>query len=287
VTSIIVDTVAVAHGVRAARYADFMRMARARAREASVRLLYPLIESGALRLHEDVDHVIAVIEAPGLRKVASRDLGIAERAGTPGVLTVSACLVVARAHGLRFVATGALGGVHGDSAERVDVSADLVELARCGVNVFATGIKPIVDVPVTLDILETLGVPVIGLGGNRLPTLYANDTPYAVDGSASDATELAAMLRRRAMLGCQAGALVAVPLPAAAACRYDEVATWAASARAAVLRAGVVGAGITAAVLREMHRLGGDRLLLANESALAENISVAAIVARKSSDDSV
>lgn len=233
--------------------------------------------AGRLRVGLDPDQLAALARAPAPRKLGRRDLALAALAEADGGTTVSAtCWAAARA-GIEVFATGGIGGVHRGAAQ--DVSTDLPALAQSPVLVVASGAKSLLDLPATLEVLETWGVPVLGYGTDRFPAFYVAETDLRltsrVDGPAAAAR--AWLMARR--LGLPGGMLLAVPVPAAAAIALAEVEAWVAAATAEAAAAGTTGQAVTPWVLARLASLSGGRTLAANQALLVHNARVAGDVA--------
>ena len=148
-----------------------------------------------------------------VEKVSRRDLPFVLAAGRSGATTVAATMIVAAQAGIRVFATGGIGGVHRGAAQSFDISADLQELARTPVTVVAAGAKAILDLPKTLEVLETLGVPVIAFGQDQLPAFWSRESGLAAPLRMDDPAEIAASARIRRALGLAGGQLVVNPIP--------------------------------------------------------------------------
>lgn len=149
-----------------------------------------------------------------VEKLSARDLPVAATKSVHGATTVAATAHLASLCGIRLFATGGLGGVHRGARESWDVSADLAALARTPVAVICSGVKSILDVPATLEYLETLGVPVVGFRTRRFPGFYLTDSGHPLDWSVGDEEEAARLVRAMAELGLgTSGLVVANPLP--------------------------------------------------------------------------
>lgn len=146
-------------------------------------------------------------------KVSSRDIGIAMARKATGGTTVAATSFLAARAGIRVFATGGLGGVHRGATETFDESADLVTLSRTPITVVSAGVKAILDIPATLERLETLGVAVVGYRTSRFPAFWLSDSGYELDWRVDDAAEIAEIMAARTAIGDQAALLVANPLP--------------------------------------------------------------------------
>ena len=158
-------------------------------------------------------------------KVSRRDIATVLAQGVDGATTVAGTLVCAALAGIQVMATGGIGGVHRGAEESFDISADLHELARQNVAVVSSGAKSILDLPRTLEVLETLGVPVLGFGVEEFPAFYARESGLKLEAALDGLPEVAEVLRRRFALSL-GGVLVANPVPNADAIPRDELAGW-------------------------------------------------------------
>ena len=213
----------------------------------------------------------------GVRKVSARDVAQAMASGADGATTVAATLLLARLGGVRVFATGGIGGVHREPA--FDESADLVELARSPIVVVCAGAKSILDLPATLERLETLGVAVVGYRTDELPGFFTTSTGLPVPARADDAAAIAAIFAAERALG-RPGALLVVQAPPADAALPRELVDGAvARALEDARRTGVRGAGVTPFLLAAVERETGGRSLAANLALLEANASLAAEIA--------
>ena len=204
-------------------------------------------------------------------KVSSRDIGSAIAHTEVGATTVAASVRAAALAGIRFFATGGIGGVHRGHPE--DVSADIDEIARSPVAVFCAGAKIILDLRLTLERLETLGVPVLGFGTDEFPAFYTRTSGCPVSARVDDAEDAASVLRATWDSGGR-GIVVAVPPPA------DLEGAEEMAARAAAELHDVSGGGVTPRLLARMAELSGGRSLDLNVDLVINNARVAAQVAR-------
>lgn len=211
--------------------------------------------------------------AAGALKVSSRDLGPAIARGDVGATTVAATMRAAAMAGIRFFATGGIGGVHRGHPE--DQSADLVELGRTPVAVFCAGAKIILDLPLTLERLESLSVPVLGYGCDEFPAFYTRHSGRRVSARVDGPQDAARVLRAAWATGTR-GIVVAVPPPA------DLDGAEEMAQRAVNELAGIAGSEVTPRLLARMAELSGGRSLDLNVELVVNNARVAAQVAAAS-----
>jgi pseudouridine-5'-phosphate glycosidase len=216
---------------------------------------------------------------PGVAKVGLSNLAFHLSRGASGSTTVAATMLAAKRAGIAVFATGGIGGVHRGAAESGDVSADLTALGRIPVAVVCAGAKAILDLPRTVEALETLGVPVLGYQTDEFPAFYRRGSGLRVDGRCDDMVSLADAVRAHFALGTGTGVLVGNPIPAA-----DE---WPAGAYEAALsdaisasvRDGVRGRDVTPDLLERVRRLTGGDSVAVNRALLVNNARVAADLA--------
>jgi pseudouridylate synthase len=219
----------------------------------------------------------------GVAKASTSNLGALIFQGCHAATTVSTTVELAAAAGLRIFATGGLGGVHRNYALRPDISSDLAALARFPVAVVASGVKSILDIQATREVLETLGVPVIGYQTDLFPAFYLRQTELVVDARFDDAGQLAAFtageLRRTGR-----GVLIVNPVPESDAIDPEQLEAW---LREAEQRAGSVqGRQVTPAVLSHLHQISGGATLRANLALVRENVRLASQVCVRMSPQS-
>ena len=209
--------------------------------------------------------------------LGATDLAVHLARGTCAATTVSATAILAARAGVRVFATGGIGGVHrGDGA---DVSHDLTALARTPIAVISAGAKAILDLPRTLELLETLGVLVIGFGTDELPGFYVRATGLRLDHRVDDAAALAAICRARWDGLGQGGVLVANPIPAAAALDAAAIDAVITAALADAARAGATGKRLTPFLLGRIAAATGGAAVRANRALARANAEVGAALA--------
>ncbi|MFF8828893.1 pseudouridine-5'-phosphate glycosidase [Streptomyces sp. NPDC015131] len=235
---------------------------------------------GVARVGLDKDQVERVATDPGIRKLGHRDLAPALAAGASGATTVSATAFLAARAGIRVFATGGLGGVHREWARTQDESADLRLLARTRITVVCAGVKSILDVPATLQRLETLGVGVLGYGTDRFPGFYLASSGEPVDWSVRSPEEVAAVMRAQdALGGPEAALIVANPVPEEEQLDPELHDRVLGRALDECRERGITGQGVTPFLLEYLMRHTGGASLEANLAAVRGNVRLAARVA--------
>lgn len=214
-----------------------------------------------------------------VRKLSRRDLGVAIATGQHGATTVAATMALAHLAGIEVFATGGIGGVHRGARDSWDVSADLTELSRTPVLVVCAGAKSILDLPATLEMLETLGVPVVGYGTETFPAFYSVSSGLRLSARVDSPDEAAAVWRAHRRYGGGSGMLLVVPPPAEQALPHAEVAALIDAALAEAAQQNIQGAQVTPFLLATIAQRSGGRSLTANIALLKNNARVAAAVA--------
>jgi pseudouridylate synthase len=267
------ETTLVAHGFPAGEGVAVGLESERRVREAGAVPATVGILDGELRVGLTEDELGRfTVDA---RKVGPRDLAAAIVQGAVGATTVGGTLAACRAAGIGFMGTGGLGGVHRGFPDPPDVSADLGELMRTEALVVCSGVKSILDVPATAELLETLGVPVLGYRTDALPLFYAAHGGPPVSARVDSAGDAAQVARAHWRLGRHTSILLAQP----AAESLDDVEPLIERALADAQDHGVSGQQVTPFVLSYLHRKSGGRTLVANRRLIADNAGLAAEVA--------
>jgi pseudouridylate synthase len=235
------------------------------------------IVAGTPMLGVEADALARFLARDGIRKASARDLAAAMAQGADAATTVAATMCLAHRGGVEIMATGGIGGVHRGAP--FDESGDLIELARTPVVVVCSGAKAVLDLPATLERLETLGVPVVGYGTDELPGFFTRETGLRVPARVDSVSELAALVRAHRALGRMTGILVVQPAPVDSALprAVVEDAVAAALQLASVRR--ITGAAVTPLLLDAVAAATGGRSLVTNLSLLEANASLAAQVA--------
>jgi pseudouridine-5'-phosphate glycosidase len=239
------------------------------------------LHAGKLLVGLTADQLQTLATAPRgtVRKVARPSLAAAIAWGGWGATTVSATMIAAHAVGIRVFATGGIGGVHrgalGGQSPSFDISADLGELARTPVTVVCAGPKAILDVPLTLEYLETHGVPVLAIGTDELPGFYSRGSGIPAPQSVPDIAAAAAVVRAHASLGLGSGILACTPVPEADALPDDVAREAIARAIHEAGQAGIAGPAVTPWLLARVAALTDGASVVANTSLILNNARVA------------
>ncbi|QQM44071.1 pseudouridine-5'-phosphate glycosidase [Streptomyces liliifuscus] len=235
---------------------------------------------GQPRVGLDKEQLERVANEDGIRKLGHRDLPLAVAAGVSGATTVSATALLAAQAGVRVFATGGLGGVHREWTVTQDESADLGLLARTRITVVCAGVKSILDVPATLQRLETLGVAVAGYGTTNFPGFYLSDSGHPVDWTLESPGEVAAVMRAQdALDGPESALIVANPVPEAEQLDPELHARVLADALNACEAEGVSGQAVTPFLLGYLVRHTEGASLSANLAAVRGNVRLAGRIA--------
>jgi pseudouridylate synthase len=263
------ETTIVAHGFPPGEGIEVGLESERRVREAGAVPATIGVLDGELRIGLTPDELERF--TPEARKVGPRDLGACLASGETGATTVGGTLAAARQARIRFLATGGIGGVH--RGHRFDVSPDLVELARTQAVVVSSGAKSLLDVDATAELLETLGVPVLGWRTDTVPRFYDEAGGPAVSQRVEAAEDVTAIAAAHWELG-GAGLLLANPPPESL-----DVEALVESALTEAEELGTTGQGLTPFVLARLHEESGGRTLTANRELAAANARLAAEVA--------
>jgi len=236
------------------------------------------VRQGVLQVGLDRGDLEYLATADNVRKVSRRDLPLVVARREDGATTVAATMWIAHRAGIRVFATGGIGGVHRGHPQ--DVSADLAELARTPVVVVCSGAKEILDLPCTLEWLETWGVPVIGYGTDDLPAFYVRHSGLRIDARADSPADVAHIVAAQRSLGLESGLVVAVPIPEEAALNQEDMESIITEALAGANAQQITGKEITPFLLAYLHEHSQGETLRANVALLLNNAAVAAQIAR-------
>ncbi|MNK40059.1 Pseudouridine-5'-phosphate glycosidase [compost metagenome] len=213
-------------------------------------------------------------------KCSRRDLPVVVAKRMTGATTVAGTMIAAAMAGIRIFVTGGIGGVHRGAARTMDVSADLTELARTSVAVVCAGAKSILDLGLTLEVLETQGVPVIGYGTDRFPAFYLRDSGFGAPQRADHPEEVAAILASKWAMGLEGGVVIANPIPEAHALDRNEIEGAIRKALREADAQGIRGKEITPFLLGRLGTITEGRSLEANIALIKANATAGAAIAK-------
>jgi pseudouridylate synthase len=274
------ESTLISHGLHYPFNLEVATASEAAVRESGAVPATVAIQDGRLRVGLTAAALEALATAPrgSVMKAARPSLGVAVARGGWAATTISATLIAAHAAGIRVFGTGDIGGVHAAtkaSPTSFDISSDLDELARTPIAVVCSGPKAILDVPNTLEVLETCGVPVVALGQEELPGFYARSAGIAAPHSAPDVAAAAELIGAHLGLGLNSGILICVPVPAEVALPQDVARDAVQLANADADAAGIHGPDLTPWLLARIAEITGGASVRANTALIVNNARVA------------
>jgi pseudouridine-5'-phosphate glycosidase len=234
---------------------------------------------GELKLGLTEQETERLAREQGVMKLSRRDIPYAVATKKTGATTVAATMIIAEMAGVEVFVTGGIGGVHRDVADSWDISADLTELSKTDVTVVCAGVKSILDIPRTLEYLETMGVPVVGFGTEVFPAFYYRDSGCSLSQSAVDAKAAAEIIMSKRILSLQGGIVVANPIPKAEEADKEEIERVIIEALKMAETEGVRGKDLTPFLLDKVKSLTEGRSLEANLALVRNNAKVGAQIA--------
>jgi len=271
------ESTIITHGMPWPHNLDTARLVEEEVRMAGAVPATIAVIEGAIHVGLDAPDLARLAQAEGVAKLSRADLAVALAQGATGSTTVAATMICARLAGIAVFATGGIGGVHRGAETSFDISADLQELAQTPVTVVAAGAKAILDLPKTLEVLETLGVPVIGYRTDEFPAFWSRSSGLPAPLRMDRPEEIAAAHRMRTGLGIAGGQLVANPIPEDAEIPRAEIAP--AVKRALADTAHLSAKEVTPALLSRIFELTDGRSLAANIALVRNNARLAARIA--------
>ncbi|HMT13714.1 MAG TPA: pseudouridine-5'-phosphate glycosidase [Aestuariivirga sp.] len=218
-------------------------------------------------------------EGPHITKVSVRDLPFVVARKMMGATTVASTMRIAAMAGIRVFATGGIGGVHRGADKSFDISADLQEFAESNVAVVTAGAKAILDLGLTLEVLESLGVPVVGYGTDEFPAFYSRTSGHAVPLRCDTAAEVAALMQAKWAMGLKGGVVVANPIPQHAEIPASEINPLIEQAVSEAETCGIHGKEVTPFLLKRLSEITSGRSLAANIALVLNNAKLAAAMA--------
>ena len=237
------------------------------------------IVNGRMKIGLSEEELEIMCKAENVAKVSRRDLPIILAQGATGATTVATTMILAQMAGIRFFATGGIGGVHRGAQETMDISADLQELGHTSVAVICAGAKMILDIGLTLEYLETMGVPVLGLDTDDFPSFYCRKSGFGVDYNAKTPIDVARVAKFKWDMGLDGGILIGNPVPEEYAMDYDEMSAVIDKALASAKADGIRGKATTPYLLAHIVEFTGGRSLATNIQLAYHNARQAARIA--------
>ena len=238
------------------------------------------ILDGVINVGLTTEQVEELAQRDDIMKLSRADLSYALVAGKSGSTTVAATMICASLAGIATFATGGIGGVHRGAEESFDISADLQELAKTPVMVISAGVKALLDIPKTLEVLETLGVPVVGVGTDEFPAFWSRESGFACPLRLDAPKDIASLYTMRKALGLEGGMIVANPVPEADEIPRNEMETFILEAISEANRRSVSGKEVTPFVLSRIKDLTEGDSLVTNIALVKNNARLAARIAK-------
>lgn len=273
------ESTIITHGMPWPQNVETARAVEAAVREAGAVPATIAIMNGQIHVGLDDATLEALGQAKDVMKVSRADLAACLSLGRTGATTVAATMICAHLAGIKVFATGGIGGVHRGAELSFDISADLPELAATPVTVIAAGAKAILDLPKTLEDLETRGVPVIAFGQDAFPAFWSRDSGLKAPLRMDSAAQIAAAHRMRGILGLPGGQLVANPIPVAHEIPREEITPAIETALAEAEAQGIAAKEVTPFLLDRIFALTEGRSLVANTELVLNNARLGAEIA--------
>ena len=274
------ESTIIAHGMPFPRNVETALLVEKIVREAGAVPATCAIIGGKLRAGLSQDEIELLGKAgASIPKASRRDLSYLVSQGKHGATTVASTMIIAHLAGIRIFATGGIGGVHRGAATTMDISADLQELAQTPVAVISAGAKSILDLGLTLEYLETMGVPVIGYRTDEFPAFYTRSSGFGVDFKLESAREIAHLLKTKWEIDSCGGALIANPVPEAWQLDADLMEKTIAEAVSEAEKSGIRGKATTPYLLAKIEQLTGGRSLETNIELVLNNARLGGAIA--------
>lgn len=237
------------------------------------------IINGVIKVGLEDESLSELSKNKAVRKLSRADLAHCLVRKETGATTVAATMIIAKLAGIKIFATGGIGGVHKYAEKTFDISADLQELSKTSVSVVCAGPKAILDIPKTLEVLETLGVPVITFGQTSLPAFWSSDSPFASPLSLDDPSSIAKSHEIRKRLGLSGGQLIANPIPKADQIPFETIEPIVIEAVKLANEKNIIAKDLTPFILSKINQLSKGESLLANIALIKNNAKLASKIA--------
>ena len=278
------ESTIITHGMPYPQNLEVARQVEADVRAAGAVPATMAVLNGTLRAGLDDAELEALAKAKGVAKLSRADMAACIATGGTGATTVAATMIAARLAGIHVFATGGIGGVHKGAELTFDISADLLELAQTPVTVVAAGAKAILDIPKTLEVLETQGVPVIAYGQDDMPAFWSRESGLPAPLRMDDPAQIAAAHRLRGEMRVPGGQLIGNPIPKDAEIGAEVLAPIIARAQADADAFGIAGKAVTPYLLQRIFELTEGKSLEANIALVRNNAKLAAGIAKHLAD---
>ncbi len=278
------ESTIITHGMPYPQNLEVARQVEADVRAAGAVPATMAVIDGTLHVGLTDTQLEGLAQARDVAKLSRADMAACIARGGTGATTVAATMIATRLAGISVFATGGIGGVHKGADQSFDISADLLELAQTPVTVVAAGAKAILDIPKTLEVLETQGVPVIAFGQDDMPAFWSRSSGLPAPLRMDSAADVAAAHVQRAAMGIPGGQLVANPIPLQNEIAADELAPIIAQATEDATTHGISGKGVTPYLLQRIFELTEGRSLAANIALVRNNARLAAQIATELSN---
>lgn len=274
------ESTIIAHGMPYPKNVETARLVEQTIREAGAVPATCAVLGGRLMAGLNTAQIEQLGKAgPEVPKASRRDIPYLVSRGLNGATTVASTMIIAHKAGIRLFATGGIGGVHRGAGATMDISADLQELAQTPVAVVCAGAKSILDLPLTLEYLETFGVPVLGYQTDEFPAFFTRKSGLGVDYRLETPDEIAHLLHVKWQLGLRGGAVIANPVPEEHQLDFRVMEQAVEEALIAAEKANVKGKAITPFLLARIERITGGDSLAANIALVCNNARLAARIA--------
>ena len=278
------ESTIITHGMPWPQNVETARLVEDEVRKSGATPATIAVMKGRICVGLSPDDLLALGQARDVMKLSRADLAACLVSGRTGATTVAATMICAALAGIAVFATGGIGGVHRGAERSFDISADLLELAQTPVTVVAAGAKAILDLPKTLEVLETHGVPVIAFGQDDFPAFWSRNSGLKAPLRMDRADQIAASHRMRRTLGLMGGQLVANPIPVAAEISRDVISPVIERALSDSQALGIQAKAVTPFLLQRIFELTEGRSLQANIALVLNNARLASAIARALAD---
>ncbi|MPQ93842.1 pseudouridine-5'-phosphate glycosidase [Thioclava sp. JE_KL1] len=273
------ESTIITHGMPYPQNLETAQAVEAEIRKAGAVPATIAVMGGKIHIGLEPEELEALAQTKDAMKVSRADLAVCLAKGATGATTVAATMICANLAGIDVFATGGIGGVHRGAEDSFDISADLLELAQTPVSVVAAGAKAILDLPKTLEVLETHGVPVIAYGQDAFPAFWSRNSGLPAPLRADSAAEIAKSQLARAALGLPGGQLIANPIPEEAKIAREEIVPVIEQALQEAEAQGIAAKAVTPFLLSRIFELTEGRSLEANIALVLNNARLAAAIA--------